>query len=152
MRIYLARHGDALSKQQNPERPLSENGRKQVSHVADILEQIGASVDRVVHSGKPRAQQTAEILAQSAMWEAELESSGDMNPMDPVEPWVDRLSTLDRDTMLVGHLPFLAKLASRLVAGAEDVSLVSFPAGAVVCLERSEEGHWRIAAVVPPTL
>ena len=86
MRIYLARHGDALSKQQNPERPLSEKGRKQVSHVADVLKQIGASVDRMVHSGKPRALQTAEILAQSVMREPELESAGDMNPMDPVEP------------------------------------------------------------------
>jgi len=152
MRIYLARHGDALSKQEDPDRPLSEKGRKQVAHVADLLEQTGASVDRMVHSGKPRALQTAEILAQSVMWDAELEAAGDMDPMDPVEPWVARLSKLDEDTMLVGHLPFLAKLVSRLVAGVEDARLVSFAAGTVVCLEQSEDGGWQIAAVVPPSL
>jgi phosphohistidine phosphatase len=152
MRLYLARHGDALSKDQDPERPLSETGRKQVAHVADVLEQIGAGVDRVVHSGKPRAQQSAEILAQSVMWEPELESIADMNPGDPVEPWVERVASLDTDTMLVGHLPFLAKLASRLVTGNEDAGVVSFPAGTVVCLERSADGDWQVAAVVPPTL
>ena len=54
--------------------------------------------------------------------------------------------------MLVGHLPFLSKLASRLVTGSEDTAVVSFRAGTAVCLERSEEGQWQVAAVVPPVL
>lgn len=152
MRIYLARHGDAVSKRQDPERPLSEKGREQMSHVADVLEQIGARVERMLHSGKPRARQTAEILAQSVMREVELESADDMNPSDPVQPWVDRISEFKQDTMLVGHLPFLGKLASRLVKGSEDDGVVAFPAGAVVCLEQSEEGTWYVVAMVPPTL
>jgi phosphohistidine phosphatase len=152
MRIYLARHGDAVSKQQDPDRPLSENGRKQVSHVADLLEQIGAGVDRMIHSGKLRARQTAEILSQSVMWDVELETTDDMNPSDPVGPWVDRISAFKEDTMLVGHLPFLGKLASRLVHGSEDAGVVAFPAGAVVCLEKSDEGGWYVVAMVPPTL
>jgi phosphohistidine phosphatase len=152
MRVYLARHGEALSVQQDPDRSLSDNGRKQVSHVADILEQIGASVGSTIHSGKPRALQTAEILAQTVMREAELEAASDMNPTDPVEPWVERLATLERDTMLVGHLPFLSNLATRLVTGGDTIPVVSFPAGTVVCLERSNSGRWHIAAVVPHTL
>lgn len=152
MRVYLARHGDALPTQQDANRPLSENGRKQVSHVADVLEQIGASVDRMIHSGKPRALQTAEILAQSVMWDVELARADDMNPNDPVEPWVDRLSAFDRDTMLVGHLPFLGKLASRLVTGGDGTPVVAFAAGTVACLERTENGAWYVAAVIPPTL
>jgi phosphohistidine phosphatase len=152
MRIYLARHGEALPVQQDPSKSLSETGRKQVSHVADVREQIGASVDRIIHSGKTRALQTAEILAQSVMWDVELETANDMNPTDPVEPWVDRLSAIDRDTMLVGHLPFLANLAARLVTGGDATAVVSFPAGAVVCLEKSDTGGWYVAAMVPPTL
>jgi phosphohistidine phosphatase len=152
MRIYLARHGDALSTQQDPERPLSDEGRKQIAHVAAMLEQMGATVDRVVHSGKPRALQTAEILARSVMHEPKLESAGDLNPMDPVEPWVERAATLDTDTMLVGHLPFIARLASRLVTGTEDTAVVSFPAGTVVCLEHSKESGWYVIAMIPPAL
>jgi len=152
MRIYLARHGEALTAQRDPERSLSENGRKQVSCVADILEQIGASVDCMIHSGKTRALQTAEILAQSVMRKVELEASSELNPTDPVEPWVDRLSALDQDTMLVGHLPFLGNLATRLVTGGDTTPVVSFPAGTVVCLERSDGGGWHVAAMVAPTL
>jgi phosphohistidine phosphatase len=152
MRIYLARHGEALTVQRDPEKGLSDNGRKQVSHVAGILKQIGANVDRVIHSGKTRALQTAEILAQSVMREVELETASDMNPTDPVEPWVVRLSALDQDTMLVGHLPFMSNLVSRLVSGDDVSGLVAFPAGTVVCLERSDISGWHVAAMVPPTL
>jgi phosphohistidine phosphatase len=152
MRIYLARHGDALSKQENPERPLSETGRKEVAHVADILEQIGAGVDQIVHSDKPRTRQTAEILAQSVLWEAELETAPDMNPNDPVEPWVEKLADLTEDTMLVGHLPFLGRLATRLILGGDESAVIKFPSGTVACLERTDEGRWLVVAVITPGL
>ena len=152
MRVYLARHGEALPVRRDPEKSLSDYGRKQVSRVAGVLEQMGARVDRVIHSGKTRALQTAEILAQSVMKEVELETSNDMNPTDPVEPWVERLSAFDQDTMLVGHLPFLGELTSRLVGEGEAAGGVSFPAGTVVCLERSDSGGWHVVATVPPTL
>jgi phosphohistidine phosphatase len=152
MRIYLARHGHALTKQEDPDRPLSETGRKEVSHVADILEQTGAGVDRLIHSGKPRAVQTAEILAQSVMWDVEMETASDMNPTDPVEPWVDRISRMTEDTMLVGHLPFLSRLASRLVTGSEEPEVARFHSGAVACLEQSPEGKWAVVCMTPPSL
>ena len=152
MRIYLARHGHAVSNQEAPEQPLSETGRKEVSHVADILEQMGASVDQIVHSGKARARQTAEILAQSVLWDVELETTPDMNPDDPVDPWMDKLADLTEDTMLVGHLPFLSRLATRLIVGADDSEVIKFPAGTVACLERTEEGKWVVAVVVTPGL
>lgn len=152
MRIYLARHGDALPVTGDPERSLSETGRKQVAHVSAVLQQIGAGVDRMIHSGKPRAQQTAEILAQSVMRVPELERAGDLNPMDPVEPWAERALELEQDTMLVGHLPFMSRLVTRLVTGAPDPELVAFVPGTVACLERTSEGKWLIVTVVCPGL
>jgi len=131
---------------------LSETGRKEVAHVADILEQTGAGVDRMIHSGKPRAQQTAEILAQSLMWEAEMETASDMNPADFVEPWVGRVSGYTEDTMLVGHMPFMGMLVSRLVCGSGGPDVVSFHSGTVACLERTSEGGWLIVAVIRPSL
>ena len=152
MRIYLARHGDALPVTEDPERSLSETGRKRVSHVSNVLEQVGAGVDRMIHSGKPRARQTAEILAQSVMREPGLETASDLNPMDPVEPWVDRAAKLEQDTMLVGHLPFMSRLVTKLVTGEADPELVGFPTGTVACLERTSEGKWIIVTVVCPGL
>ena len=151
MRIYLARHGDALTALQDPERGLSDYGRKQVAYVAGVLAQMGARVDRVIHSGKARAVQTAEILAPSVMKKVELETSHDLNPNDPVEPWVARLSGVDEDTMLVGHLPFLGQLTFRLVGDDGDAGATAFPAGTVVCLERSDGGGWHVVATVPST-
>jgi phosphohistidine phosphatase len=141
-----------MSKEESPDRQLSDTGRHEVSRVADFLEQMGATVERIVHSGKPRARQTAEILAQSVLYQDELETATDLNPMDPVGPWVTKVSQLNEDTMLVGHLPFLGKLVSRLVADSETPDVVWFHAGSVVCLERSNEGKWAISAMVSPVL
>lgn len=152
MKVYLVRHGQALSSQESPDRALSETGRSEVARVADILEQMNATVDHMVHSGKTRAQQTAEILAQSVLYEVELESAPDMNPNDPVDPWVEKLSEMTEDTMLVGHMPFMGKLLSRLVVGPEDSDVFRFAAGAVVCLERSEKGTWAVIAAVAPSI
>lgn len=46
-----------------------------------------------------------------------------------VNGWTD-------DSRLVGHQPFLGKLVSRLVLG-EERTLVDYPSGTVVCLERA---------------
>jgi phosphohistidine phosphatase len=50
----------------------------------------------------------------------------------------------------VGHLPFLSRLASRLLAGDEDADVVSFRKGGVVCLQRGETGRWSVAWMVVP--
>ena len=34
MRLYLMQHGEAMSKAENPERPLNEQGRQNVANVA----------------------------------------------------------------------------------------------------------------------
>ena len=41
----------------------------------------------------------------------------DMNPSDPVDPWLNRISGFAQDTMLVGHLPFMGILAAALLGG-----------------------------------
>jgi phosphohistidine phosphatase len=54
--------------------------------------------------------------------------------------------------MVVSHLPFMGKLASRLVAGDEAASVVMFTPGTVICLERGEQGSWSIAWMIRPEL
>ncbi len=55
--------------------------------------------------------------------------------MDDVDVWLNRILCSDGDPVLVGHLPFLNKLASRLVAADENMQIVSFQNGGMVCLE-----------------
>jgi phosphohistidine phosphatase len=54
--------------------------------------------------------------------------------------------------MIVGHLPFLGKLAALLVADNEETDIVAFKFGCVVCLERTEDGPWKLAWMIVPAL
>ena len=63
MRLYLVQHGNSVLEQADPQRPLSTMGRRQVEAIARLLVSAGVRPERITHSGNPRAQQTAELLA-----------------------------------------------------------------------------------------
>ena len=152
MKIYLVQHGEAAAKDVNPERPLTEQGRTDVQRVARALKQAGVEVKRVIHSGKLRAQQTAEILTTEIAPMLQLETSDLINPND--DPGAFNLQTASgsMDTMVVGHLPFMAKLVSHLVIGDDKQMLVAYQPGSVVCLELIEKDNWQINWMVRPEL
>ena len=150
MRLYLVQHGKPVPKEVNPERPLSGEGREEVKRVASFLKGAGIKVPQVVHSGKARARETAEILANALG--AELTQREGLAPLDDVKPLVAEIDSLLDNTMLVGHLPHLAKLASLLVAGDEEKGIVKFQQGGVACLIKDEEGAWAVAWMVVPEL
>ncbi|RME35186.1 MAG: phosphohistidine phosphatase SixA [Gammaproteobacteria bacterium] len=152
MRLYLAQHGEALPKEQDPERPLSGKGRAEVERMARFLGAAGVRAQRVIHSGKARAEQTAALLAQAIAPGVEAEVSGLINPDDPPEAFDWQSDAWDRDTLVVGHLPFMARLASHLLIQDEDRILTGFRPGTVLCLEKEEPGDWRIAWMVRPEL
>ena len=151
MRVYLVQHGDAVPERLDPERPLSAVGRREVHAVARLLADTGVRLARVVHSGKLRAQQTAELLA-TAVAPGRVPEVAGLSPNDSVEPVVRRIADWASDVMLVGHLPFMGKLVARLVAGDEGKPVVAFVPGTVVCLERDEANHWTIVWMVRPAL
>lgn len=151
MRLYLVQHGDAIQEQVDPERPLSATGRREVEAVARLLANAGTRVVRVAHSGKLRAQQTAELLAAALAPAVVPEIMTGLNPNDPVEPAARKIAGWS-DTILVGHLPFMGKLMACLVAGDERRPVAAFVPGTVVCLEQGEAGRWAISWMVRPEL
>jgi len=65
MNLYLVQHAEAKRKEEDPERPLSEKGRVDIRKVAVyIAGHINIKVSAIIHSGKTRARQTAEALAE----------------------------------------------------------------------------------------
>ena len=52
--------------------------------------------------------------------------------------------------MLVGHLPFMAKLVSMLVTGKEQPIIVNYQPGTVVCVARDDEGCWQVEWMLRP--
>jgi phosphohistidine phosphatase len=152
MRLYLVQHGDAVSEQSDPERPLSAAGRREVEAVARLLAGAGVHVARVVHSGKLRAQQTAELLAAVLAPGMVPETMTGLNPNDPIEPVARTIAEWTSDVMLVGHLPFMGKLVARLVAGDERKPVAAFVPGTVVCLEQGETSRWAVTWMVRPEI
>jgi phosphohistidine phosphatase len=152
MRLYLVQHGDAVPERLDPERPLSAAGRREVEAVARLLAGTGTRAVRVAHSGRLRAQQTAELLATALVPGMVPDTMPGLNPNDPVEPVARTIADWTSDVMLVGHLPFMGKLAARLVAGDERRPVAAFVPGTVACLEQAEAGDWVIAWMARPEL
>jgi phosphohistidine phosphatase len=94
-----------------------------------------------VHSGKLRARQTAEILAEG-LGVARTEERAGLNPNDPVAPVAAWLSDGPHESLaVVGHLPFLERLASLLVAADERVHVVEFHNAGLVHLVPKVDGE-----------
>jgi phosphohistidine phosphatase len=151
MKLYLVQHGQAMAKAQDPERPLTEQGRQDVDRLGRFLGQAGIRVQRVIHSGKLRARQTAERLAEAVAPGLQPELSGLLGPNDNPKAFDWQSESWDRDTLVVGHLPFMAKLVAHLVTEDERMPLVAFQPGSLVCLERND-GTWQIAWMLRPEL
>jgi phosphohistidine phosphatase len=63
-----------------------------------------------------------------------------------------RLQNESKSVMLLGHLPYLSRLAARLVGLEADHAVVRFQMGGTVHLERDDAGRWTIAWILVPEL
>ena len=152
MRLYLVQHGEAVSKEEHPDRPLTDKGRSDIATVLGALSRRVLPIDRILHSGKTRARQTAELIAHRLSPPNGVGEADGLTPNADVAIWHRLLQGDDRTLMLVGHLPHLARLASLLLTGDPEAAVVTFRPGGIVCLERSEHGKWNVCWVVIPEL
>jgi len=149
MRVYLVQHGEAQPEEVSPERELTPRGRSDLERVATLLASCGVRFAKVYHSGKTRALQTGELLAARLAPGVQPEPLPGINPNDPV---AERLRGWSEDTLMVGHQPFMGKLAAQLLAGRLEPSVVDYRQGTVACLERDAAGRWVLAWTVRPEL
>ena len=148
MRLYLVQHGRAKSKEVDPDRHLSDQGVQETQRLAEFLRPLGLPVAEVWHSSKARSVQTAEILRPALSDSPEIIQQSGIEPYDPVEPITARLAGTEQDVLIAGHVPFLVKLASVLVASDETNEVCSFQQRGVVCLERTETRGWVVCWMV----
>jgi phosphohistidine phosphatase len=152
MKLYLARHGDAVDQSPDALRPLSEQGVREVSQVAAVLGRAGVHVDRIWHSGRLRAEQTAALLAKQLRHRHDIERISGIAPMDPVEEFARDLDVWQENTMVVGHMPFLGRLAALLLCNAVDREPLALSTGSVACLKRVADDHWIVQWLLHPKL
>lgn len=150
MRLYLCQHGEALTKDVDPDRPLSERGVADICNIASTLGDA-IQIQAVAHSGKTRARQTAELLHERLAPDAPIRAESGLGANDPVEDFAAELASRESGLMVVGHMPFVGHLASHLL-GEPGRNLLAFQPGTVAALERDEHGAWRVAWMLTPEL
>ena len=150
MKLYLVRHGDYVSGEDNPKKPLSEMGFSDIEKIADYSKRhMNIQVSEILHSGKLRAKQTAEVLAKYIEPSQGRKKVENLNPMDSPVYWGKYLKKQKDNLMMVGHLPYLAKLVALLVTGDENNNVIRFQMGQMVCLTK-ENKVWKVHWVITP--
>ncbi len=153
MRLYLVQHGDAMSKSEDPRRPLTVQGRANVTRVAEFARQAGVEIYQIRHSGKRRAEETTAILAKQLRPGGGVLTLPGLAPKDDVRPIAELLNRETRSLMFVGHRPFMERLVGLLVAGDRRRTVVRFRRGGIACLERDPKSWtWGVRWVVTPEL
>jgi phosphohistidine phosphatase len=107
-------------------------------------------VKRIHHSVKTRARQTAEIFAEALHPADGVHRIDGIKPMDDVTAVAPGLNPED-GLMIVGHLPFMARLAAHLVTGSTEPPVFKFQNSGIVCLDKKQdETNWQIVWTLMP--
>ena len=153
MNVYLVQHAEAKTKEEDPQRPLSEKGLADIRKVAAfVAKQADMNLSCIMHSGKTRAQQTSDVLAEYLNPSGGVREAEGLAPLDSPSLWAGRLAEEAEDIMLVGHLPYMGKLAAHLVSRDEEKKTVDFQMAGIVCLGRDDAGNWSVKWMVVPQI
>lgn len=152
MFLYLVQHGEAKSKEDDPLRPLSDEGVRSVEKTAKYIEKLNLKVDKIFHSGKLRAEQTAAIISVAITPTPPVSEEDSLSPNDDPNIWAERFKQSEVDIMIVGHLPHLSRLGSILLCGFGKINIISFKNAGVVCLKRDENGEWALCWTLIPEM
>jgi phosphohistidine phosphatase len=153
MDLYLVQHAKAKPAELDPERPLTEEGMVDTRRVASFISRnTGIGVKRILHSGLLRAQQTAQIFAEYLRPAGGVQQEKELLPNSQPWSWVERLTRIQDDLLIVGHLPHVRRLSSLLLCQDERKNLIDYRNAGVVCLNRDESGIWVIRWIVIPQI
>ena len=105
-----------------------------------------------MHSVKTRARKTADIFASALNPTKGLKEVEGLKPMDDVAALAASLNP-DTNTMLVGHLPFMERMASYLITGSVDKPIFKFQNSGIVCLDKDPNSEfWVIVWTLMPRI
>lgn len=146
MRLYLVRHAIAEDGAEDDLRALTPKGRRRFRAQVALLERLGVTFDRLLHSPKRRAVQTAELLVPLVEGETEVTT------LLAAPPSAELLvRCVGARVGLVGHEPWLSQLLAWLIAADPGGALVELKKGAVAALEGTPRPKgMRLTWLLPP--
>ena len=145
MTHYLIRHAHAVPEEENPIRPLSEWGRKQVAALCPSLRAASFKPAEIWHSPLARSRETAALLAAGLGLSARVEEKEGLQPGDDPEGIAKALMGEKREIAVVGHEPHLGILAGLIVNGGRPGAAFDFHKAGVLALRRVGprwQGEW----------
>jgi phosphohistidine phosphatase len=149
MYLYLIQHALSKSKEEDPERGITDSGRAETEKVAQYFKSLNPEIHVIWQSGKKRARETADIIAHLLGIDNRILEHTNLSPTDPIEPAISALEKMHKDVVIVGHLPFLSRLMSYLTTGTDSCQIVKFKNSGIICLERAGE-QWKINWITIP--
>lgn len=146
MQLFLIRHAIAEDGEDDDARALTKKGRARFEAVVALLDALGVRFERVLHSPKLRAVQTAECLR------ALVDGPFEVTDLLVGAPTKALLASCEGDRVaLVGHEPMLSALLAWLVTGDVGGGAFELKKGAVACLSGSPTpGGMTLEWLVPP--
>ncbi len=149
MRLYVLQHGDAVTKEENKQRPLSAQGREDIELLAEHLKASDVQVQDILHSGKLRAEQTAQIIYNRLQPQRAPQACEGINPIDDPALFIESMAQYQGDTLMASHMPYVSNLCSKLLK-ISDWSAFNFTPGTLACLQRSDNGNWSMNWMAGP--
>ncbi len=150
MPVYLVQHSLSLPKEKDPERGLTEEGIADAKRIVEVAKNYNIIVSDIKHSGKKRAQQTADIFASFLSPANGYNVIDGLNPNDDVTIFAKKL-ICNSNIMYVGHLPFMERLVSFLITGSPELLVFKFQNSGIVCLDHDPDKHtWYIKWTLMP--
>lgn len=149
--VYLVQHAEPRYE---PKEEITEKGHQDTEKISKYAaEHLRISVDRIFHSEKPRAKETAEVLARFLKPSKGIEESDNLKPKDDLKVWLDRLSNIKEDVMIVGHMPFLSNFAYCLITDltSPKEEKIGFEKSGIVCLAKQKK-DWSLKWMVTPDM
>lgn len=140
MRVYIVRHGDAVTPPGGGERELTARGHAEAQAAGELLAEQG--FDYLLYSPKLRTRQTALHIVDAV---GDVGSAEEMSLLPPATG-NDVAAAIDRagaaSLVLVSHLPLVAELVGWFVSGdARDYPLPGFPPAGIVALDMDIAGQ-----------
>lgn len=145
------RHGEALSPQKDPERGLSDKGKLNVELVAKHLQNQGVLFSQILHSKKKRARETAEIMGEIIAPHTPLTLHDKITPNDDPNSIFSEINSLEDDTLITSHLPFIPNLMTLLTEKDAYMTAITFETATVICLEKENSYKWKFMWSTAPT-
>jgi phosphohistidine phosphatase len=150
VKLYLLRHGEANEARSDNERSLSTAGIENITRLAEFIHPLQLTITHFFHSHKMRAIQTAGIIQPAIKTIEQAVVRTELDPLASIHDLMTESSSWQGDVMLVGHMPYLGKLASFLATGNERLANFAIEPGCLLCFEITGYSYWQLNWMINP--